>query len=108
MGKTSKILIAAAIAAAGTLAVAAPASAYVDGGYAASGVRLRQTPYTSDNRINGLGYPGQTARLWCYTTGTDVDGGWPYWDSNTDLATGKWGYSYEHLLTGNYLSLGHC
>lgn len=57
---------------------------------------IRSGPTTSDT-IYGVGYPGQGARDYCFTMGTYVNGN-PYWDSNTDLATGISGYTSEEYL----------
>ncbi|MEV0897782.1 hypothetical protein [Actinoplanes sp. NPDC049802] len=91
---------AAVLALGGSLAVAAPAVAYVDGGYSGSNVRIRQTPNTSDTRVLGLGQTSHTARLWCFTPGSTVSGD-PWWDYHTNRNTGKVGYSSETLLWGN-------
>jgi hypothetical protein len=103
--KATKILLAATVTAGGVLAAAAPASAYVDGDYAASGVRIRTS--APSGTILGLGYPGQGARLWCWVVSTTINGN-PFWDNNTDRSTGVHGYSAEGLLTPQYANIPQC
>ncbi|MEU6867836.1 hypothetical protein ABZ924_32155 [Streptomyces sp. NPDC046876] len=67
------------------------------GDYLQDGVRIRATPYTSDTRVNGLGYKSQTITPICFTEGTTVDG-WKYWTKHKNNNTGVVGYSSETLL----------
>ncbi len=67
------------------------------GDYLQDGVRLRQTPYTSDTRVNGLGYRSQTITPICFSEGTTVSGN-PYWTKHKNNNTGVIGFSSETLL----------
>jgi hypothetical protein len=106
MRRTIKAALTMAVGTMTALAVAAPAAAYIDGDYNTSGVRIRRTPSTSDNRIDGLGYPGQGARVWCWTTGSTVSGS-NIWSNNTDRATSVRGYSWDGYLNWSGV-LGQC
>ncbi|MEU1288733.1 hypothetical protein [Kitasatospora sp. NPDC005856] len=59
---------------------------------------IRNTPYTN-GVINGVGYPGHGTNDWCFTLGSTVNN-YAAWDSNTDKATGKWGYTFEDYIAG--------
>ncbi len=105
MARVMRHLAAAALAVGGSLAVAVPASAYVDGDYAANGVRIRAS--APSGTVHGLGYPGQGARLFCWVPSTTVNGN-PYWDYNRNRTTGVTGYSAEGLLTPQYADIPRC
>jgi hypothetical protein len=105
MVRSTRFVLAAALAVGGALAVAMPASAFVDGDYAASGVRIRAS--APSGTIRGLGFPGQGARLFCWVTSTTVNGN-PFWDNNQDRATGVSGFSAEGLLTPQFANIPAC
>lgn len=85
-------------------AFAAPAVA-ISGDYATSGVAIRKAPDTSSIR-HGLGYPGQGATIYCFTTGDNVSGN-PYWDRNRNQKTGVTGYSADYYMSWTG-TLYHC
>jgi hypothetical protein len=96
----SKIAVAPSLAA-GLLtagATAAHASNYdgTYGGYAGSGVYIRSGPSTG-YRAYGQGQGSQTACLYYYVTGQDINGD-PYWVYNKDLVTGVTGYSATYYM----------
>jgi|tagenome__1003787_1003787.scaffolds.fasta_scaffold19597350_2 hypothetical protein len=86
-------LVATALAGA---ALAAPAAASVSGDYASSGVRIRTCPHTNCTAL-GLGYPGQGSTIYCFVSGDNINGN-PYWDYNTDRATGVTGDSADYYM----------
>ena len=106
MRRTTKHGVTALIGVVSALALATPAVAFVDGDYASSGIRIRRTPSTSDNRVDGLGYPGQGARVWCWTTGSTVSGS-NIWNNHTNRRTGVRGYSWDGNVNWSG-TLGHC
>ncbi|WP_053687769.1 hypothetical protein [Streptomyces sp. WM6372] len=81
------------------------ASAAQAGDYNTDGVRIRQTPYTSDTRVNGLGYRSQTITPICYSEGTNVSGN-PFWTKHKNNNTGVVGFASETLL--NKIAQPHC
>ncbi|GGN83239.1 hypothetical protein GCM10010112_61370 [Actinoplanes lobatus] len=90
---------AAVLALGGSLAVAVPASAHTEyGDYRGTDVRIRNTPYTTDNVIHGLGQPGHGTAQYCFKIGSTVSGN-RYWQYHMNRRTSVKGYSSETLLT---------
>jgi len=99
--------IGAAILLATVLVPASPAAATGTGDYNSSGVRIRSCPFTTSGcTIRGLGYPGQGVTVYCYKTGTVVNGD-PYWLYHRNRTTGVTGYSSDLYInfTG---TVPHC
>ncbi len=97
--RASSVLAVLVAASSGVLLGAAPAQAAVAGHYTADGVRIRSCPSTSCTTF-GLGYPSQSAAIYCYKTGTVVNRS-PYWYYNRDNATGVVGYSSDAYMSFN-------
>jgi len=106
MHRHVRATVALALAAA-MVAAATPAAAFVDADYSAIGVRIRRSPSLSAT-IDGLGYPGQGARLWCWRTGSSV-GGNTLWYYHTNRTTAVVGYSHDSLIDwGGTTGLNPC
>lgn len=92
-----------------SVAVAATAALALSAGSASAlyvsdyntAANIRQTQWTN-SAINGVGYPGHGTNSWCWVHGSSVGTGNDVWDSNTDRATGVWGYTYESYIAGAY------
>ncbi|MBD0675944.1 hypothetical protein [Streptomyces sp. CBMA156] len=99
--RTGRITSAAVAATAALALGSGVASATVFVSDYTTGTNIRATQYTN-SAINGVGYPGHGTNDWCWVHGTSVNGS-DLWDSNTDRATGVWGYSAEQYISGAYL-----
>ncbi len=79
--------------------LAAPAQAAVAGHYTGDGIRIRSCPSTSCTAY-GVGYPSHSATIYCYKTGTVINGS-PYWYYHRDNTTGVVGYSADAYMSFN-------
>jgi hypothetical protein len=92
-------------ATAGLMAVPAAATTPVAGDYISAGTNIRSGAHTTSS-VNGIGYAGQGALIYCWVTGDDVSGD-TTWLYNKDQATGVIGYSAEAVMTWSG-GAGHC
>ncbi len=104
-GIAAKTGIVGVVTASALVFTAPSALASVSGRYTASGVRIRSCPNTTCT-VYGLGYPGQSVTIYCYKTGTVVNGS-PYWYYHRDNTTGVTGYSSDAYMDFNG-SVSHC
>jgi hypothetical protein len=89
------------------LVTAAPAAAAVDGDYTGTDVRIRAAPNLSST-IHGLGYPGHGATIYCWASGSAVNGN-TTWYRHRNKRTGVTGYSSATLMAfGGQGPLGRC
>lgn len=108
MRTLNRLLTASALTVVAMLGFAAPAQAVVYGDYTDIGIRIRRTPCTCDGRIDGLGYPGQGATIYCWQFGTNI-GGNNHWNYHTNRTTGVTGYSSDYYMTwGGTTPLERC
>ncbi len=95
VGPASWSAVAAPVGAAGAVpGVAVPANGTAV--FDADGVKIRETPRL-DGHVNGLGYNGQGADLWC-ARGGDLVGGVETWYRLTNRETGVTGWVHFDLL----------